>query len=154
MAYGTENGVSNNLIDYADLIDASAITEEMVSECRGSADGLIDARIAAVTTAPLASPPALVNCISDDLTTYFLLRRLFTGKDPNDSQWVDKFYTRPLELLDGLVRTPQIFDAAAGGGGASGPDSTTRNQDRVFSVSRTSGGSPVSSGDDGTMDDW
>jgi len=63
---------------------------------------------------PLASPPAIVNCISDDLTTYFILRRLFTGKDPNDSAWVDKFYTRPLDMLEQLVKSPAILDAPAG----------------------------------------
>ncbi len=158
MAYGTANGVSNNLIDYEELIDQTAITEDMVSECRQSADGMIDARLAPVAPAgglPLASPPALVNCISDDLTTYFILRRLFTGKDPNDSAWVDKFYARPLEMLEQLVKSPQILDAPAGAiGAAPGAASTTLNQDRIFTVSRTSGGSPVSGDDEGGMDDW
>ncbi len=155
MAYGTENGVSNNLIDYEELIDQSAITDEMVGECRAHADGVIDARLAVVSPPgglPLASPPAIVNCVSDDLTTYFILRRLFTGKDPNDSQWVDKFFTRPLEILDQLVKSPQILDAS--GGAASGPTSTTEGQDRIFTASRTSGGSLVSGDDEGSMDNW
>ena len=158
MAYGTTNGVSNNLIDYEELIDGDAITEDMVAECRTAADGMIDARLAPVAPAgglPLASPPAAVNSVSDDLTAYFILRRLFTGKDPNDSQWVDKFYTRPLEMLELIVKSPQILESAAGAvGAASGAASTTLNQDRIFTVSRTSGGSLVSGDDEGGMDDW
>lgn len=154
MAYGTENGVANNLIDYSELIDATAITEQMVGECRASADGIIDARAASVAAVPLSSPPAIVNSVSDDLTTYFLLRRLFTGKDPNDSEWVDKFYARPMELLDGIVKSPGILEQAAGGAAPPGPSSTTENQDRIFSVTRTSGGSQVSGADEGGMDDW
>jgi hypothetical protein len=158
MAYGTSNGVSNNLIDYEELIGQTAISEEMVGECRTSADGMIDARLAPVAPAgglPLVSPPAIVNCISDDLTTYFILRRLFTGKDPNDSAWVDKFYTRPLEMLEQLVKSPRILDAPSGAvNAASGASSTTLNQDRIFSVSRTSGGSLVSGDGEGGMDDW
>ncbi len=153
MAYGTENGVSNNLSDYADLNDAGAISAAMVSECRTSADGIIDAKIASVvsaTTLPLASPPAVVDNISDDLTTYFILRRVFTGKDPNDSEWVDKFYERPLELLESLLENPQIIEDAQGDAPLDdNVASTTEEQDRVFSVTRTAAGS-----DSGTMDDW
>ncbi len=152
MSYGTFNGVKNNLIDYEELIEREAITEEMVEESRLGADGIIDARLAKAAPAgmlPLAEPPAIVGMISDDLTTYFILRRLFTGKDPNDSEWVDKFYTRPMQLLETLAGNPEIMGAA----GASGrkASSTTENQDRIFTVSRTSGGAET---DDGTMDKW
>lgn len=153
MAYGTLNGVNNNLVDYSDLVENTAITEGMIGECRVHADGIIDARLACVVayaSLPLANPPAIVNGISDDLTTYFVLRRLFTGKDPNDSEWVDKFYTRPLELLDKLVQTPDIV----GTGSQEIVSGSTENQDRIFTVSRTSGGSLVSDPDDGSMDDW
>jgi len=158
MSYGTESGVSNNLIDYSELIDQDAIDAEMVSDCREAADGIIDAKLASavpVGSLPLESPPAVVDSISDDLATYFLLRRLFTGKDPNDSEWVDKFYERPLELLDSLVEDPQIVEEAAG----EVPEennvySSTPAQDRIFTVGRTSGGQPVSSDDGGSMDEW
>jgi len=155
MAYGTSNGVYNNLIDYADLIEHSAITETMVSGCRAHADGIIDARLAAAAprdSLPLANPPAVVNGISDDLTTYFVLRRLFTGVAPNDSEWVDKFYKRPLELLDALVQSPDIIAAASVA--EERVSATTEEQDRIFSVSRTSGGAPVSGPEEGSMDDW
>jgi hypothetical protein len=155
MAYGTSNGVYNNLIDYSDLIENSAITDEMVCECRTHADGIVDARLAKaapVAALPLADPPAIVNGISDDLTTYFVLRRLFTGKDPNDSEWVDKFYKRPLELLDVLVQNPEALGVSSVA--EERIAGTTENQDRIFTVSRTSGGSPVSGPDDGSMDDW
>ena len=155
MPYGTDTGISNNLVDYADLIDQSAISETMASECRTAADGIIDSRLAAVVPPallPLEPPPALVDNISDDLSTYFLLRRLFTGKDPNDSEWVDKFYTRPLELLDKLVEDPQVIEEAAGiDPEANNVYSNTGGRDRVFSVSRTWGGAGA---DGGTMDKW
>lgn len=158
MAYGTQNGVSNNLLDYAELIDAEAISEEMNTDCRTAADGLIDARLAGVITAgglPMASPPALINSISDDLTTYYLLRRLFTGKDPNDSEWVDKFYVRPLELLEMLIANPQIIESAAGASPAEDKVmSSTPGQDRIFSVSRSSMGEMISDTSEGSMDEW
>lgn len=158
MAYGTINGVGNNLVDYAELIDAEAISETMKEDCRLAADGLIDARLAGVLSAtelPLSSPPAIINSISDDLTTYYLLRRLFTGKDPNDSEWVDKFYERPLALLDMVVSSPQIIEAAAGASPAENRvGSSTPGQDRIFSVSRRSGGEMISDGTEGSMDEW
>ena len=157
MAYGTENGVKNNLIDFADLIDGEAITEQMAEECRAHADGIIDARLAAVigfSALPLEAPPAVVNGVSDDLATYFLLRRLFTGKDPNDSEWVDKFYKRPLELLDKLVEDGGALALSSGAGMDSKVLSTTPNQDRIFTVERTSGGASVSGPEEGSLEEW
>lgn len=158
MSYGTATGVSNNLSDYTELNDAGTISVEMVAECRTAADGIIDAKIAAVVSAatlPLAAPPAVVDNISDDLTTYFILRRVFTGKDPNDSEWVDKFYVRPLELLDSLLENPQIIEEAQGDTPLDdNVASTTEDHDRVFSVTRTAGGAPAADSGTGTMDDW
>jgi hypothetical protein len=158
MAYGTADGVGNNLFDYTQLMDASSITTQMVSECRYYSDGIIDARLAKVVpvqSLTLDSPPAVINCVSDDLTTYFLLRRLFTGKDPNDSQWVDKFYVRPLELLDALVKDPGIIQVAdVPSESAARAVSTTLNSDRVFSVTTTSGGSITAGSGEGTEDKW
>ncbi len=150
MAYGTVNGVANNLIDYGELVTQEAITGQMVTECREHADGIIDSRLAMVVSMdglPLGEPPAIINGVSDDLTTYFILRRVFTGSEPNDSEWVDKFYTRPLELLDRFVESPGIAEAVSETLDSVG--SNTENQDRIFTVSRESTGA-----DGGTMDEW
>ncbi|HPI78081.1 MAG TPA: DUF1320 family protein [bacterium] len=157
MPYGTENGISNNLIDYADLVVCEAITEDMAADCRAAADAIIDARLAAAVgfaALPLSSPPAVVNGISDDLAMYFLLRRLFTGSAPNDSEWVDKFYKRPLELLDKLVESGGALASGSGYGMDSKVSTTTPNQDRIFTVERTSGGASVCEPFEGTMEDW
>ncbi len=147
MAYGTENGVTNNLSDYEELIESGCVSEDMIGECRLAADGIIDARLSTVVDygrLPLEEPPAVISLLSDDLTTYFVLRRVFTGSEPNDSEWVDKFYLRPLELLDKLLAKP----VALGNDGGRAA-STGMRRARVFTTDPGD-----YDGDDGTMDEW
>ena len=112
MAYGTESGVIISLTDFPDLgMNYFLINEPVVAEFRGYADGIIDARLAAVVhmgDLPLAEPSAVINAVSDDLTTYLVLRRVFTGNEPTDCGWIDKFYTRPLGLLE--LEVAAIYD--------------------------------------------
>lgn len=158
MAYGTANGVTNNLVNYQDLIAASKITVAMIAEVRVAGDGIIDmylSRSVARTNLPLANPPAVVDSISDDLATYYLLRRVFTGKDPDDSVWVDKFYKRPLELLDVLADNPSILEDAAGNSLVEvGVEASTEDYDPVFGFERTSDGDAVTGDYDESMEDW
>lgn len=159
MAYGTTNGVSNNLKTYDNLIDKADITAAMVSDFRTKADAEIEKRIAPIvglTNLPLASPPDIINSISDDLTTYFILRRLFVGKDPKNSDWVQDFWDKPIENLEWLLENPEIFENASGdeliGDGIEAGD--TDDLDPIFGMERTKDGSAVTDQWEESQDTW
>lgn len=156
MAYGTTNGVANNIKGYAKLITDGEITTLMVSEFRARADGEINAYLAKavpLTSLPLAAPTQKVNNISDDLTTYYILRRLFMDVEPNDSDWVEKFRTQAMDNLDFLVKNPDsLVDATGAALVESGVESTTDGYDQVCGMSRTADGETVTDDYETSMD--
>lgn len=159
MAYGTTNGVSNNLEGYADMITAGTITPQMVTDCRVFADSVIDSRLVRIvpkSDLPLVSPPAIINTISDDFTTYYLLRRVYVGKDKNESAWVDKFWTPDMELLEDLIKNGSglLVDGSGNALSGSTPVSSTSGLDPIFGMERTSGGTEATSEYEESMEDW
>ena len=107
MSYGTANGVKWNLSmgQEQTLIDYNVLEQDQIDSFRVKADAIINAALASTcyfTDLPLTtatvSPMAmdLINSISDDLTTWFLLQPVYGRKDPNKSSFADTFYDRAM----------------------------------------------------------
>jgi hypothetical protein len=107
MAYGTTNGVKWNMSKNTlqDLIDYDTLEEDQILAARTKADAIINAALASTvlfTDLPLTTATVsqmamdLINSISDDLTTWFILQPVYIQKDPNKSSWVDIFYDRAM----------------------------------------------------------
>ena len=152
MAYGTVNGVENRIPDYTALVTAGKITTNRLTGFRADADAEIDAVLAEylpIDDLPLASPPAIINTISDLLVTCFLMRFVYFDKDPAESAWVNQFCTEARDKLDDLKKSPEIFVDGSGNAIAeTRVESTTQGQDRVFTDREDDG--EVG----GTTEDW
>lgn len=158
MAYGTDQGVKDNLLEYADILTHTEVTAEMVTRMIARADGVIDKRLAPIVGAanlPLSSPPQIVRSISEAFATCYVLNSLYTQKDPNDSEWVNKFCEWGQKNLDELVDEPEILgtdlinaDAAV--------ESSTENFDEKCYIDQTDGGSPTDTAERGedSMSKW
>ena len=158
MAYGTTQGVQDNLLEYDDILANTEVSTGMVTRMVARADGVIDARLAPIVGAsnlPLSSPPQIIASISEAFATCYILSSIFTEKDPNDSEWVTKFCTWGNEKLDEVVAQPDILgdslidsDAAI--------ESSTEDYDEKCYVDQTSGGSSTDTGTRGedSMDTW
>ena len=107
MAYGTVNGVKWNMSknSYQNLIDYDVLEQDQIDNARLKADAMINASLASTvyfTDLPLTIATVsqmaldLINSISDDLTTWFILQPVYIKKDPNKSSWVDMFYDRAM----------------------------------------------------------
>jgi len=158
MAYGTVQGVEDNLLEYDDIIDKTKVTAEMVARKIVQADGVIDMRLASIvgmSPLPLADPPQVIKTISEYYATCYILTSLFTQKDPNESDWTKEFCVMAKELLDGVVENPDILGPDAISADAD-IESSTEDLDEKAIIEQTSGGAAVEPGDKGEspMDDW
>ena len=157
MAYGTTNGISNNLKDYSQLISESDITLAMVTEFREKADAKIDARLApvvGVSNLPLVNPPGDINSVSDDMTTFWILRRLFMQDATNESDWVSDFWDKAMANLGYIVDNPACLVDASGNPLVS--DSTIASNvdcDPIFGMKRTLNGVTTTGDYEESMED-
>lgn len=151
MAYGTDDGVKNLIKDYSAVSD---FTAPYLAECRTKADSYINMKLAPIVNEadiPLVSPPAVVGTISDMFTAYFVLYRMYLKREKSDSPFVSELWDKADKMLDFLLENPAILTTAIA---QAKIDSTTLDQDRIFSVERTSEGETVSGDYEGTMEDW
>lgn len=155
MAYGSTVGLQLNIPRYDAFITAGTFTAAIITEARRRADQVIDTRLSGLidpSNLPLTTSTP-VDHISDDYTTCFLLRGRYTDKQPDASDWVESFCEKATEALDELLNNPEQLQDLLDIEVTNLPDSNTRNQDRIFSMQRTTddGESVV---DTGTMDKW
>lgn len=149
--YGTLEGVSDALVDYANYISSTKLTAPIVTRFLVRASNEIDAKLAAIVSVPLASPPEVINDIAVDLAVCQILKRFSVGKDPDETVYVRRYCDDPLKKLDELIaKNAGLFTDSATIPLAL---SNTINRDRAFTVSTTIDGED-SGDDDGTMDDW
>ena len=157
MAYGTANGISNNIKNYAQMITGGDITTDMVAEFRTKADAEIDAKLVVVipvASLPLTAPTDKINSISDDIATFFILRRQFTGTDKNESAWVQGFWDRAMENLEWVIENPGSLDGAIDVVPDSGISSSTTSLDPVFGFERTINGTRATNEYEESMENW
>lgn len=160
MAYGSTAGLRVNIKNY-DSYTAGAepvLTAADVTAARTKSDNWIDNQLVSVVAKsdlPLAvSSP--VDGISDDMTTYHLLRGIFTQKNPNLDDWVDTFKETAEDNLKTLVASGSqgILDASGSKLANKQPQSNTDGQDRIFSLTRTTQGNISTGPFEDSMDDW
>ena len=107
MAYGTTDGVKWNLSmgQQQSLLDYDVLEADQITSFRTKADAIINAMLASTvyfTDLPLTTATVsqmaldIINSISDDLTTWFLLQPVYGRKDPNKSSFADTFYDRAM----------------------------------------------------------
>jgi phage gp36-like protein len=74
-------------------------TAAIIASHISRADALIDGKCAARYTVPFTTTPALVQSISEDITSYYTFRSLFSRDNQNINSWVDR-YKEAIKMLD------------------------------------------------------
>lgn len=153
MAYGTTQGVSDGLVEYAQYIGGTSPTVPAATIARflQRATNLIEAKIANIpgVVLPLSPVPGIIDDIAVDLAICQVLRRLSVGKDPNETEYLKMYCTEPVTMLDDLIEKNP--GAITGGASTTLMLSNTVGDDVEFSVSRIQDGVTV---EDGTTEDW
>jgi phage gp36-like protein len=77
----------------------TVVTPATIAALIAKADAIIDSKISAHYTLPLAKTPKIVASISADIAAYYVMRSQFTQDGQNKNKWLDD-YKAALNLLD------------------------------------------------------
>lgn len=108
MAYTTVAKVRSNIPGFDHLTDA-VITEKITM-----ADNIINGKIASRYELPFSTTPPLLETISTDLASYFILRREYTQDSQNKNNWTSE-YKLLLQLLDDINLGKIVLTDSTGG---------------------------------------
>jgi hypothetical protein len=160
--YGTTDGIKYNLTEeeYARLRAASPsqLSDAQILHFRHKANAKLDSILVAVVgkaNIPLPVVPDELHGISDDLTTFFILRSKYRKVEPNKSDWVDEFKTLAMDNLKLLMGNADNFvDALGNIISVDGFDISTLDYDPIFGMERTVEGERVTGDYEESQEDW
>ncbi len=148
MAYGTTDGVKDKIKNYTNITDFDAL---LLARRRTQADAYINTKISAVVTLPLPTVPDAINEISDMLTAYWMLQRIFLDQELEGRSSYGDLKKEADDWLDMILKNPTgVFGLAES---AIIATSTTMDDDRKFSNAQYQDGKEVSDEYSRTMDD-
>jgi hypothetical protein len=160
--YGTADGIKYNLTEaeYTRLRAAtpSELSDAQILHFRQKANAKLDSILVAVVgkaNIPLPVVPDELHGISDDLTTYFILRSKYRKVEPNKSDWVDEYKILAMDNLKLLMGNADNFvDALGNIISVDGFDISTLDYDPIFGMERTVEGARVTGDYDESQEDW
>lgn len=101
MAYSTDTSILAILPGLPQTTTAARYTNtvSLIGNHISRADNLINSKIAKRYDVPFTTTPPIIKTLSEDITSYFTYRSVFSGDNQNDNQWTDKFKDA-VEILD------------------------------------------------------
>jgi phage gp36-like protein len=110
VSYGTVDGVQQNV---ARIGSVTTITSATYALFLGKTEAVMNAMLAQQFTLPFTTNVPLLTVVSEDVSTYYVLRRLFMEQIPNKSDWVEKFEEASILLDDVLTGMAVLLDVNA-----------------------------------------
>ena len=86
-------------------IVSTSITQADINDLFVSkAESDIDAAISERYSLPFSSTPPLIRSLAQDLTMYYIARRMYTQNKKDKNDWVDDFRTNAFDMLEKLQK--------------------------------------------------
>jgi phage gp36-like protein len=92
----------------------TTVTSANIANYGGLAEAHINGVLAKAYTLPFTGDIPILTAISTNMTTYYVLRRLYTQQEPNESDWVENYKTLAMDMLAPIADGTTVLVDSAG----------------------------------------